>query len=49
MKDLIEILVTTVLIILLIDVIGFSAWAYTGQVPPDGCYVGSITAHILGR
>jgi len=33
--------------IMVIDFIGFVAWAMSGQFPVDNVYVGTITAHII--
>lgn len=33
--------------IITLDALGFIAWAFSGQYPADGCYLGTITAHIL--
>ena len=30
-----------------VDVIGFIAWAMSGQFPADNLYIGVITTHIL--
>lgn len=33
--------------LLLLDVLGFIAWAMSGQFPADDFFIGSITTHIL--
>jgi hypothetical protein len=47
MKNLINITLSIVAIIIVIDVLGFMAWAMSGQAPVDGFYVGAITTNIL--
>ncbi len=33
--------------LLIADVFGFLAWVYSGQMPADNFYLGTITAHAL--
>lgn len=33
--------------VVLIDVLGFMAWVWSGQIPADGFYIGAITANII--
>ena len=47
MKNLLATLSAIVVGVLAIDVLGFFAWALSGQFPPDNFYVGTITAHAL--
>lgn len=42
-----KMLFTIVAVVLVIDALGFMAWAISGQVPPDDVYVGTITTHAL--
>jgi len=42
-----QILGVIVIAILIIDLIGFTAWIASGQHPVDGFYIGSITANVL--
>lgn len=34
--------------VLLLDALGFMLWAMSGQLPVDGFFIGTITAHIVG-
>lgn len=47
MKNTIQIALTVVAIVLVIDFLGFMAWAMSGQRPVDNFYVGTITTHAL--
>jgi hypothetical protein len=47
MKKILQTIGTVALVIMMIDMIGFMAWVYSGQHPMDNFYVGTITAHIL--
>lgn len=38
---------TIIAVVVMIDFIGFFAWAFSGQVAPDNFYVGSLTAHVI--
>lgn len=38
----------SIVVALIIDLVGFLAWALSGQYPADGAYLGTITAHVLG-
>ena len=42
-----QIALTIVAVVLVIDFIGFTAWAMSGQRPVDNFYVGTITTHAL--
>ena len=46
-KEIIKIIGGVVLLVLFFDVLGFSAWILSGQVPYDNFYIGSITAHVV--
>ena len=39
--------ILAIVFILAIDIIGFLLWYVSGQVPSDGFYIGTITAHII--
>lgn len=47
MKNTLQIAFTIVAVILVIDFLGFMAWAMSGQHPVDGFYVGAITTNVL--
>lgn len=34
-------------LVLIVDFVGFVAWAFSGQYPVDDFYIGSITMHII--
>lgn len=36
-----------ILVLLVIDLIGFTAWALSGQRPADEFYIGALTANAL--
>lgn len=42
-----QIALTIVAVVLVIDFLGFFAWAMSGQRPVDNFYVGTITTHAL--
>lgn len=42
-----QIILTIVAVVLVIDFLGFTAWAMSGQRPVDSFYVGTITTHAL--
>lgn len=43
----VQVLATLLFLALAFDALAFLTWAYSGQIPPDSFYAGSITAHIL--
>lgn len=47
MKNTLQIAATVVVAILIIDALGFVAWALSGQQPTDDFYIGTITTHVL--
>ena len=47
MKNTIQIALTVVAIVIVIDFLGFMSWAMSGQRPVDNFYVGTITTHTL--
>lgn len=46
-KGFLSIVGWAVVILMVIDFLGFMAWAMSGQMPGDSFFVGSITRHIL--
>lgn len=46
-KSILGLIVWIVVIILVIDFIGFLAWGLSGQYPADSFYIGAITRNIL--
>lgn len=47
MKKAFTLIFNIVSLILVIDALGFMAWAMSGQFPVDNFYIGSITMHII--
>lgn len=47
MKNTLKIIGAIIAIVLVIDALGFTAWALSGQHPVDGFYIGTITTHTL--
>lgn len=48
LKQIIQLILSGIAIILALDFLGFVAWILSGQSPAgDMYYLGSITAHIL--
>lgn len=47
LKVLFKATVLTLTIFVVADVLGFLAWAMSGQQPADDVYVGTITTHVL--
>lgn len=47
MQDTLKIIGGVVVVVLIIDFLGFVAWIVSSQSPLDSFYVGSITAHTL--
>jgi len=47
LKQITQLILSVIFIILAIDFLGFMAWIISGQYPADSFYLGSITAHIL--
>lgn len=48
MKNTLQIIGGVIAFILVIDFIGFIAWAMSGQMPVDNFYIGTISAHVIG-
>jgi len=46
-KSIFSVIVWIVVIVLVIDFIGFLAWGFSGQYPADSFYIGAITRNIL--
>jgi hypothetical protein len=44
---ILQYIMLTALIIITIDFLGLLAWVYSGQVPADNFFIGSITYHLL--
>lgn len=42
-----QIALSIVAVVLVVDFLGFTAWAMSGQHPVDNFYVGTITTHAL--
>ena len=42
-----ETFLAVVLSILLVDVLGFVAWAISGQTPADAFFIGAVTSSIV--
>lgn len=42
-----NIILDIVLLILLVDFLGFVAWTLSGQLPADGFFIGRITTEVL--
>lgn len=47
MKKILGGIMFVILVLLLIDFVSFIGWVYSGQIPVDNFYFGSITKHIL--
>lgn len=47
MKNVFNIIITVLAIILVIDLVCFCAWVASGQVPSDGFFFGRITKEII--
>ncbi len=47
MKQTLNIIGNVIGLVMIIDAIGFVAWAMSGQLPVDGFYVGAITTNII--
>jgi len=45
--EYIDMVTMIVVAILVIDFVGFVAWVMSGQVPPDGFFVGAITKNVI--
>lgn len=43
----IKFILSIIAIVMMIDVMGFLAWVYSGQRPVDDFYIGTITTHIV--
>jgi hypothetical protein len=46
-KDICGVIMGVVVMVLFIDVLGFTAWVASGQQPQDNFYVGAITTNVL--
>jgi hypothetical protein len=40
-------IVSILAIVLIVDFIGFVAWVFSGQIPPDDMFIGAITTKII--
>lgn len=40
-------LLTIIVIVLVVDFLGFLAWALSGQYPPEDAYVGALSTNVL--
>lgn len=38
---------TLIALIIIVDAIGWTAWALSGQMPADNFFIGTITHHLL--
>lgn len=47
MRNILSFIGYTIAGLLALDVLGFIAWVMSGQIPVDGYYLGTITAHAL--
>ena len=47
MKKIANFLSWVIIIVLVIDLMGFLSWALSGQIPEGNFYIGSITKHAL--
>ena len=45
--NIVSIVITMVAIFLVIDFIGMLAWAFSGQIPNDGYYIGKVSTEII--
>lgn len=48
MRDTLKMALALVVGVLVLDAVCFLGWAFSGQYPTDGFYLGTITAHTLG-
>jgi len=46
-KNIVKYAAAIIAFILIMDVLGFLAWVYSGQYPTDEFYLGTITTHAL--
>lgn len=47
MKQAIQMVLTIIVVLLIIDFIGMIAWAMSGQFPTDSFYLGAISRNII--
>ena len=47
MKNILKTTSWIIIVVLFIDLLGFTAWTLSGQRPVDNFYIGTITAHVL--
>lgn len=47
MKQIINVLLSVMMVALIVDAVAFVMWALSGQSPIDGFYIGAITKNII--
>lgn len=45
--DIIKFSLATILVVVMIDILGYGLWKVTGQTPQDGFFIGALTSEII--